>query len=67
MPLKEEVQHIGGSYKDVRPLFRVTRVRQCSEHLTQRIPVPQLRHWTTRNNARTAGQRPTIILHPYRR
>lgn len=61
------VQHLGGCHVDVRLLFAVTHVRPCSEHLTHRIPVPQLRHWTTRNNAQTAGQRPTIILHPYRR
>jgi len=61
------VQLLGGCYVDVRLLFAVTHCRPCSEHLTHRIPVPQLRHWTTRNNARTAGQRPTIILHPYRR
>jgi len=61
------VQHLGGCCVDVRLLFAVTHVRPCSEHLTHRIPVPQLRHWTTRNNARTAGQRPTIILYPYRR
>lgn len=38
-------------------------VGQCSQRLTQDMQVPQLRHWTTRNNARTGGQRPTGRLY----